>query len=123
MNNSANKFTLQLFIFSALLGAIAYGLTFILPASFFSPVLPLLFIFFLSSTTIVYFYLAKSVGTKYSSFINRFMITTLVKLFIYIGVLLVYVFTHKQDAVPFILSFFILYVAYTAFEVMAMLKQ
>jgi hypothetical protein len=37
-------------------------------------------------------------------------------------VLLLYVFIHKEDAVPFILAFFILYMLYTVFEVIAMLK-
>jgi len=123
MNNATNKYTISLFVFSAILGAVSYGLTFILPASYFSPVLPLLFVFFLSSTAIVLFYLSKSNGTKYSSFINRFMISTLLKLIVYLGVLLAYVFTHKADSVPFIISFFILYVAYTAFEVLVLLKQ
>ena len=84
--------------------------------------LPLLFLFFLAATAIVFFYLTKSSEKKFSSFINRFMLTTFLKLMVYMAVLLAYVFTHKEDAVPFIISFFILYAAFTAFEVVVMLK-
>jgi len=122
MKTSSNKFTLSLFIFSAILGAIAYGLTYLLPAKYFSPVLPMLFPFFLSATAIIFFYLSKSNEHKQTSFINRFMVATSVKLLVYFVILLAYVFTHKEDAVPFIISFFIMYVAYTAFEVVAMLR-
>jgi hypothetical protein len=122
MTSDLNKFIVHLFVFSALLGFIAFGLSYILPANYFSPVLPLLFPFFFSMTIIVFNYLLKSREKKFSQFVNRFMLTTFIKLMAYLAVLLAYVFTHKSDAVPFILSFFILYVAYTVFEVVKMLK-
>jgi hypothetical protein len=122
MKTSTNKFTIHLFVYTAIIGAIAYGLTFIMPANYFSPLLPMLFPFFLAATAIVFFYLAKSSERKINSYINRFMLVTFLKLMIYMAVLLTYVFTHKEDAVNFIISFFILYVAYTAFEVLEMLR-
>jgi hypothetical protein len=123
MISDINKFIIQLFIFSSVLGIIAYGLTFVLPENYFSPVLPLLFPFFFSITVIVFYYLIKSKGKKFNRFVNRFMMITFIKLFVYMAVLLAYVFTHKEDAVSFILAFFILYVAYTVFEVIIMLKH
>jgi L-asparagine transporter-like permease len=117
-----NKFIIQLLLFTLLLGAIYYGLMYVLPENYFSPVLPFLFPFFFASTALVYSYLDKSSEQKFNRFVNRFMLTTFVKLMIFMAVLLIYVFTHKEDAVPFILSFFIMYVAYTAFEVVALLK-
>ena len=122
MNQSINNFSLWLLLFTALLGAVAFGLWFIMPAGYFSPVLPLLFPFFFAVTLIVFYFLAKSAEKKFSSFINRFMLATFFKLTVYMAVLLAYVFTHKEDAVNFIISFFILYVAYTAFEVVEMMR-
>ena len=122
MKDYINKFIFQLFVFSVALGLITYCLTFFLSKNYFSPVLPFLFPFFFSATVIVYNYIVKSVENKFSRFVNRFMLTTFLKLMVYMAVLLTYVFTHKEDAVTFILSFFLLYVAYTAFEVVAMLK-
>jgi len=117
-----NKFIINLLIFSIILGAIAYALTFLLPENYFSPALPFLFPFFFAITILVLNFLIKSTTKKFNSFINRFMMATFLKLMVYMTVLIIYVFTNKPDAIPFILSFFILYVAYTFFEVIAMLK-
>jgi hypothetical protein len=122
MASNNNKFVIQLLVFSGILGILAYGLTFVLPGNYFSPALPFLFPFFFSMTAIVFNYLVKSTEKKFNRFANRFMLTTFIKLFVYMAVLLVYVFTHKEDAVPFILAFFILYVAYTVFDVVILLK-
>jgi len=122
MASISNKFIIQLFVFSAVIGLIAYGLTFILPENYFSPVIPFLFPFFISITVIIYNFLIKSSEKKFNNFVNRFMMTTFIKLFVYLIVLIAYVFTHKQDAVPFIFAFFILYLAYTVFDVIILLK-
>ena len=120
--SNSNKFIIQLFVFSGILGLLAYGLTFVLPANYFSPVIPFLFPFFISITVIIFNFLVKSSEKKFNSFVNRFMMTTFIKLFVYLIVLIAYVFTHKQDAVPFIFAFFILYIAYTVFDVVILLK-
>jgi hypothetical protein len=117
-----NSFIIQLLIFTVLLGLIYLGLKQFLPENYLSPVLPFLLPFFFSATAIFYNYLVKSSEKKFTSFVNRFMLTTFIKLMLFMAVLLIYVFTHKDDAVPFILSFFILYVLYTVFEVVALLK-
>ena len=120
--NLVTKFAVNLLLFSLSLGAIAYCLTFTLPTNYFSPALPYLFPFFFAFTILMFNFLIKSNNKKFNSFVNRFMIVTLLKLMIYMAVLVIYVFSNKPDAVPFILSFFLLYLAYTAFEVVALLK-
>jgi hypothetical protein len=117
-----NKFIVNLLLFSVILGAIAFILTFFLPENYFSPALPFLFPFFFAITILVFGFLIKSAGNKFNRFVNRFMMATFLKLMVYMAVLVVYVLTHKYDAIPFILSFFILYVAYTFFEVIALLR-
>jgi len=122
MNFYLRKFIIRLIVLSLILGTIAYGLTFFLPKTYFSPALPFLFPFFFSATLILFYFLLKSAEKKFASFVNRFMLATFLKLLVYITFLLVYVFTRKEDAIPFIFSFFILYVVYTVFEVIAILK-
>jgi phosphoglycerol transferase MdoB-like AlkP superfamily enzyme len=117
-----NKFIVNLLVFSVILGAIAFTLSFFLTENYFSPALPFLFPFFFAVTILVFGFLLKSAATKFNRFVNRFMMATFLKLMVYMAVLVVYVFTHKYDAIPFILSFFILYLAYTFFEVIALLK-
>ena len=122
MNIKSNRFIYSLLLFTFILAGIYYALKYVLPENYFTPVLPFLFPFFFASTVLIYTYLIKNSEQKFNRFANRFMLTTFVKLMLFIAVLLCYVLTHKPDAVPFMLSFFILYVAYTAFEVIAMLK-
>jgi len=121
MKSKLNNFILNLSVFSVILGLITYVLTFLLPSKYFSPALPFLFPFFFSTTLIIYFFLAKS-GAKSNSFINRFMLATFFKLMVYMSVLIIYVLMYKEDAIPFIISFFILYLGYTIFEVISILK-
>ena len=122
MNIIVRRFIVNLTVFSLVLGIFAYCLTYFLPVEYFSPALPFLFIFFFSASIIVFYFLVKSTEKNFSSFINRFMLTTFLKLMIYMTVLLLYIFSHKEDTVPFIIAFFILYLSYTVFEVIAMLK-
>lgn len=117
-----NRFIINLLLFTVLLGIVYYGLKHFLPENYFSPALPFMFPFYFSATAIFYNYLVKSSEQKFNRFVNRFMLTTFIKLMLFMAVLLCYVFTHKDEAVPFILSFFILYVAYTVFEVVALLN-
>lgn len=117
------KFTLGLFIFSIVLGAITFGLTFVLPTSYFSPAIPFLFPFFFASTYLLFSILNKADNLSFSKFANRFMLATFTKLMLFVIVMLTYVFTNRPDAVPFIIAFFILYIAYTAFELIYFLKK
>ena len=50
------------------------------------------------------------------------MLATFAKMFLSVIVLLAYVFANKEDAVPFIISFFLLYILYSVFEAVALLK-
>lgn len=122
MKTQKNNFTTRLLVFTLVLAMMAYGLGYILPQNYLSPVLFLLFPFFFSATAIMFLMLAKTIEKKPNSFINLFMIATFLKLMVYMAVLLAYTFTHKEDAVPFIMSFFILYVMFTVFEVMELLR-
>jgi hypothetical protein len=51
------------------------------------------------------------------------MLTTLVKLLVYISVLVVFSLTHPAEAVAFIINFFILYLIFTIFEVAGIIGQ
>ena len=50
------------------------------------------------------------------------MITTGLKLILFILVIVIYSLVRKSDAVPFLGSFFILYLWYTGFEIYAILR-
>ncbi|MDP4281204.1 MAG: hypothetical protein Q8867_03555 [Bacteroidota bacterium] len=121
MKTEFNSFLKKLLIFSGILGIIALILFFFLPRHFFTPVLPLIFVFFILVTLLSYYLLLRIVHVRFIRFVNYFMLSTFVKLILYIAILVLYIFLNKKDAVPFALSFFILYIFYTFFEISAIL--
>ena len=111
------KFLLRLTIISMILLVIATILYLVLPSGKFSPATPFLVVFFYVVTALLYYILLKAASKRFSSFINQFMIITVVKLFAYIIILAIYVFVNKPDAIPFIIAFLLLYFIYLIFEI------
>lgn len=123
MNSPYLRFLKRLLLFSLILGLITVLFVFFLPKIFISPSLPFLFFFFISSSLLSYYYLLKSMKKKFIRFTNTFLLITAIKLLLYVAVMVIYVLIHREDAVPFLLSFFILYLCYTVFEVVILLKK
>jgi hypothetical protein len=101
---------------------LAIALRYILPVKFYSPALPFLVIFVFSSQLILLKILFGSVDSKFNRFVNRFMAASFIKLLIYLVVILVYSSLYRSDALPFAVSFVILYMVYTVFEISILLK-
>ena len=115
-------FLKRLLLFSIIPGMIASGLYFILPSKFITPALPFLFAFFIAATLTGYYFLMRSVEKKFIRFLNAYLLYTTVKLILYSTVMIVYIFLHKQDALPFGITFFLLYLCYTIFEVVSLVS-
>ena len=122
MTSKYITFLKGLLLFSFILGAIATGLYFIIPKIAFSPALPFLFFFFMATSLLSYFLMLRSLNSKFSKFVNTFLLLTTVKLLLYVSVLIIYVFINRADAVGFMLNFFILYLCYTIFEVVYIIR-
>jgi hypothetical protein len=116
-------FLKKLLIYSLILGTIMALAAYYLPARFISPALPFLFIFFFSVTLIVHLILLNVTQKKSGGFVNLFMLLTFGKLLFFLTIILVYSLLNRSDAVRFIISFFILYIFYTAFEVVLSLSH
>lgn len=110
-------FLRRILIFSIILGLLATGIGFLAPARTITPTLPYLFVFFIAVTLTGYYFINRSIQTKFIRFINSYLLVTVVKMFLFIGVIFLYLFHHRQDAAPFAISFFILYLCYMIFEV------
>ena len=115
-------FLKKLFIFTFILGIFAAFVYLFLPSGYITPALPFLFIFYLSITIIGYYILIKAAQKKFIRFLNSYLLTTIIKLLILITVLVVYIMLNKEDALPFGMAFFILYLCYTFFEVIMILS-
>ncbi len=66
--------------------------------------------------------LSQAIQNRPNRFINTYMLLNFGKLFLYIAIIAVYVFMYRQDAIPFTITFFIYYVLFTAYEIIALLK-
>jgi hypothetical protein len=122
MKSAYIKYLRNLLIFSGILGFIALGCMFMLPKTYFSPALPFLFIFFIATSLLSFYYLLQSTEKRFIKFVNTFLLTIIVKLFLYAGVMIAYAFLNRSDAIPFMLGFFILYLCYTVFESASIIK-
>lgn len=117
------RFTLALIFYSIMMALLALGAMYLLPANYITPMLPYLLVFFLIISLAVYYFIEKAVAKRFSQFTNYFMIATMLKILIYLTIITLYAFTNRNDAVTFILTFFLFYVSYSTFEVIWMLRM
>jgi hypothetical protein len=101
---------------------LSLGAMYILPLKYITPMLPYLVLFFLVTGLAVFYFFSRAVTKRFSMFTNYFMIATTLKIMLYLTVIVTYTFSHRSDAITFILTFFLLYLSYTAFEVVWMLR-
>ncbi len=117
------KFLKDLTIYTAIISIVTIGFVFLLPEKFITPVLYYILIFFYSVTLIMYYVLLKASEKRLSKFSVNFLLLTFIKLMLYFGVLLTYVFIYRNDAANFIITFFIFYLLYTSFEVISIVRK
>jgi hypothetical protein len=92
------------------------------PGSYYTLAFPYLLVFFFVASMLVYHFILKSVEKRPAKFVNVFMLTTMLKLFAYMGFMITYALLNREDARAFIVTFFVLYVIYTIVEVISLLR-
>lgn len=117
-----NRFLRPLFYFSAAIGVIAFLASFILPDRYITPSLPFLILLFTAVTILSFYYLQRATDQKFIRFVNTFLLTILLKLFFFMAVMVSYALIYRTDAIPFLLTFFILYLLYTVFESVSIIR-
>jgi hypothetical protein len=122
MNQFFPRLLMRLLYFSILLGLIAWGLTMILPKENITPALPYQFIFFVALTIILTFILNKAAGERFLKFLNTYLLLTTVKLLFLLLIIVIYCLKHKEDAIPFTITFFLFYVCFSIFEVVSLVS-
>jgi O-antigen/teichoic acid export membrane protein len=115
-------FLRRLLFFSVILGMVATGIWFLVPPRFITPALPWLFLFFIGVTLTGYYFILRSINSKFIRFINSYLLVTVVKLFLFVGVIFMYLLHNRQDAAAFAISFFVLYLCYMIFEVVSLVS-
>ena len=123
MSSAYISFLRRILIFSAILSLVATIFCFLLPVRFITPALPFLFVFFISVTLTGYYFLMKSAEKKFIRFLNAYLLTTIIKLLLYILIMVIYILMNRRDALPFGITFFILYLFYTVFEISSLVTH
>jgi len=110
-------FTRKLTIYSLVLLA-AYALfILLLPGRFVSDVYFAFIPFFYLVTLLTKLILARQQARSSQAFANGFILTTIIRFMLYVAVLLIYSFSFPDDAIPFIITFFVFYFMYSMIEV------
>ncbi len=117
------KFIINTLTFSIIIAIISVAIFYFLIPQFYLPVFPFLIVFFVVVTIGIHTILTKAGKKTIRQFSTFYMGSVTVKLFIYLIFLVAYALTHKEQAVPFILTFFILYVLFTFFETYSLLNN
>jgi len=116
------KYFQQLSIYSFLVFLTGAALFVTVLKPYFSIDYIYIFFFFVSLTAAIHYFLVKASQQRIAKFTTNFMLATTIKLMLYLFFILIYVFTHRQRAVPFLFFFLSLYFLFTVFEVVALLK-
>ena len=117
MNSTYLSFVKKSIVFTIIISIITVILYFLLPNNFMTPTLPFLLPFYFSISLISYYMQLRASQKSFVRFTSSFMMITFLKLMLLIAVLLLYVLTHRNEAIPFIIWYFVLYLCFTIFEV------
>lgn len=92
------------------------------PSDYYTQSFPYLLAFFMIAAVVVYHFMLKAIEKRPARFVGIFMLTTMVKLFAYMAVMITYALLNREEAMAFIVAFFVLYVVFTIVEVSSLLK-
>lgn len=115
-----NYFLKLLYLFLALMSI--YILSLLINLSFITKYFAVLVIFFAISTMIFHVSFTKATQKTPLKFINYFISQTALRLLLYLSILILYAIFIKDDTKNFLISFLILYIIFTIFEVSVNLK-
>ena len=89
---------------------------------YYLPVFPFLLVFFVLTAIAIHAYQLQLAKKDMAKFTRSNMIITFLKLFLYSAVASVYIAIDQQNAKVFVVCFILLYVVFTVFEVLSVLK-
>ncbi len=122
-HNSSRIFNKGIIFLSLITAALSFGVSQVLPPAFVSPTWPYLIVFFLAVSILLHRLMLKSIQGRPARTVNFFMLLTVVKLFLFMGIIIVYALSFRSDALPFGVWFFVYYMVYTFYEVHGILKE
>jgi len=122
MKNNFFKFIKGLSIYTLLI--LGLGTIFFLTIfrNYFLLILPFVLLFYYISTLILHIFMLRISQKDISRFSFKFMVLSLIKMFIYIIFGVLNIIIDEENAVVFLIVYLILYVAYAVFEVRSVMR-
>lgn len=116
------SFLIKLFIFSLSIAVILFITIQMLPDEYKRVEYWFVLLFFIFSTAIIQNIFLKAEKQSPATFIRAFMAVTGLKFFLYLLLIIVYLLLAKKGALPVVLCFLLMYLAFMTFEVVHLLK-
>jgi len=116
------KFIVLGIFITLLLAVIGYFLFTVVFNPYYQVILPFVLLFVFLFTTVIHAILLKTARKKPKKLINRFLMLTGLKMMIYLLIMMIYLVISKQDSAPFLLTFLIVYLVFTIFEISSILS-
>lgn len=118
------KFSVRLIIFSVVIAGLA-ALAQLLLKQYVTPMMPFIVLFFFIVTSLtLYVVLRDDQGRNNRKFISGYMLSRIIKFFSCLLFLVIYLLLcPNTDRLPFAIAFFIIYFAYSTFEVVILKKE
>lgn len=120
MKSLKKKIIIYLSAMTLILIFLSVMVSLIFPALHVSPAFPYILIFYYIVTLIIILILGRSMQKRIRYFVNSYMLATVIKLILFTMVVVVYLVLNKKDAVSFVITFFVYYLFYSIFEVIAL---
>jgi hypothetical protein len=115
-------FLIRLIVFSGLVGIIDFCWNLFVPAYPIPHPTVIIIIYFII-TSLFHYIITKNKDARPQVIVRYYMSGTVLRLFLYILILLLYRFIDKPTLVPFAIAFVLHYFLFTAFEVLALVRQ
>lgn len=121
MTEASKSFIVKISIFTLIIIAISTGLFSTILRSLHFGFYPYQIFLIAIVTTFGHLWVLKATGLNTRKFTTTFMASVTFKLLIYLTFMLVYLMIDHSQVVIFVLTFFILYIIFTIFEVIQVL--
>lgn len=122
MNRIFIRFAKGFTIYAIVIALISIVVYYWLPEVIITPVYLYLIAFLYAVNFLLFGKLSQAIENKPNRFINTYMLLNFSKLFLFIIIIGVYAYMYRNDAISFTITFFIYYVLFSAYEIMALLK-
>ena len=122
MIDRVRKFIFGLLILTLILTCTGYGLFYFFFQSSYFTLFPIIPVLLFSATLAVHIYLVKASAGDPGKFISKYLGAMGLKILLYLIFIVVILAIDRTVAIPFLVSFLVMYAALTLFEVISILK-